>query len=206
MTTASIPILPIEYRLAPRALVCASALVTTKGKPTTEQVVYELSTGGARLCGLSRAAVGDELSIRLQLSQESVHVRGQLLRVGATTDATTERTDLAIEFFDLSAQAEDAIHDAVVEALADPDRRSFLLLQDKRNPYGSGWDWLDPVLPICATAATPLEAVEYLEQRPCDVGIIARGDLGTPDWEWMEMYPEMYWRTLDDTGCLHPCF
>ena len=199
MTTALIPIPQTEYRRTPRALVCASALVMTEGKPATEQMVYDLSTGGVRLCGLPHARIGDEVRVRLQLPREWVGARGHLLRVGSA-----EKPDFAIEFADLSAGAEDAIHDAVVEALAHPNRRSLLLVQGERNPYWIGWNWLDPVSPICATATTPLEAVERLEEHRCDVGIVGSGDRRTQDLEWIEMYPEVYWRALDNAGCLHP--
>ena len=197
MTTTLIPIPQTDYRRTPRALVCASAVVLTEGKPATEQMVYDLTTGGVRLCGLPHAGIGDEVSVRLQLSGEWLGARGQILR----TSSSEEQPDLAIEFFDLSARVEDAIQDAVVEALSYPDRRSLLLLQ---NRDWTGRDWLDPVLPICATATTPLEAVECLEAHRCEVGLIGSTNRGTPDLEWIEMYPEVYWRIIDDAGRLRP--
>ena len=123
-------------------------------------MVYDLSTGGVRLCGLPRARVGDEVGVRLQLPRDRVYTRGYLLRVGSSA----ESPDFAIEFFRLSAKAEDAIHDAVIEALSHPEHRSLLLVGEQ-NPYGPEWEWLDPVSPICATATTPLEAVQCLEKR-----------------------------------------
>jgi hypothetical protein len=118
--------------------------------------------------------------------------------------SSQEQPDYAIEFLDLSARAEDAIHDAVVEALSDPERRSLLLVQSEHDPDPAGLDWLDPVLPMCATASTPVEAVECLEQHRCDVGIIGSRVRGTQHLEWMEMYPEVCWRIIDRTGRLYP--
>ena len=115
----------------------------------------------------------------------------------------TGQPDFAIEFFDLSARVEDAIHDAVLEALSHPDRRSLLLVQSERNPDWTGLEWLDPVLPICATATTALEAVACQEEHRCDVGIVGSRYLGTQDLQFMAMYPEVYWRSIDHAGRLH---
>ena len=202
MATTLNPIPQTNHRRAPReprALVCASALVMTEGKPATEHIVYDLSVRGVRLCGLPRAQVGDEVRVRLQLPRAWVGARGHLLRVGSIAG----KPDFAIELFDLSADAEDAIRNTVVEALSHPGRRSLLLVQSERNPYWPGWSWLDPVSPICATATTPLEAVECLREHRFDVCLVGSGDRGTQDLEWIEKYPEVYWRTLDDAGCLH---
>ncbi len=201
METALIPIPQTDCRSVSRALVCASAVVLTDGKPATEHMVYDLSTGGVRLCGLPRAQVGDEVWVSLQLPRDRVCARGCLLRVGSSA----ERPEFAIEFIEPSARAESAIHDAVVEALSHPDRRSLLLVQSEQNPYWwSGWEWLDPVAPICANAMTPLAAVEYLEEHRFDVGIVGSGGRGTPDWEWFEMYPEVCWRSINHVGRLRP--
>jgi hypothetical protein len=197
-TTMIIPFPQVDYRNVPRALICARTVVIAEGKPATEHMVYDLSTGGARLCGLPHAQVGDEVTVGLQLPQDLVCARGQLLRVGSSG----ERPDFAVEFFQLSESAEDAIHDAVVEALSRPGRRSLLLVQSERNPYWSGREWLDPVSPICATATTTLEAVQCLEEHHCDVGIIGSGDHEARGSEWIEIFPEVSWRTLDDHGRL----
>ena len=204
METASIPIPRTDCRRAPRALVCASAVVTTEDKPATEHMVYDLSTGGVRLCGLPRAQIGDEVTVRLRLPRGSAPARGHLLRVASMSG----RPDFAIEFFDVSADTEDAIHDAVVEALSHPERRSVLLLQDAqqewwRGRHWPGWGWLDPMLPICATAITLLEAVQCLEEHRLDVGIVDSVDHGTRDSELIGLYPEVSWRTIDDGGRLH---
>ena len=201
METALIPIPQTDRRSVPRALVCASAVVLTEGKPATEHIVYDLSTGGVRLCGLPRAQVGDEVWVSLQLPRDRVCARGCLLRVGSSA----ERPEFAIEFIEPSARAESAIHDAVVEALSHPDRCSVLLVQREEERYGPpGVDWLDPISPICATARTSFEAVEYLEEHPFDVGIVGSGGHGTLDSEWIEMYPEVCWRSIDHAGRLHP--
>ena len=201
MATALIPIPQADYRRAPCALVCASAYVIAEGRPATEQLAYDLSTSGVRLCGMPRAAIGDEVSVRLQLPREWVGTRGHLVRVASTV----EKPNFAIEFCDLSADAEDAIHDAVVDALAHPNRRSLLLLQQEEVPHRPAcFEWLDPVSALCATARTPLQAVVGLEQQRFDIGIFGSGYCGTQNSHWTEMYPEVCWRSIDCEGRLHP--
>lgn len=149
-----IPLLETDRRSTPRGLVCASALVVTEKKTATEHIVYDLSTGGARLCGLPGAQVGDEVRVRLQLPWARVRARGRLLRQGWSNGSP----DFAIEFFDVSADAEDAIHDAVVDALAQPNSPSLLLVQ-REGEWPTCFDWLDAVSPICVNAITSLGAV-----------------------------------------------
>ena len=198
METAFIPNLQADRRHAPRALIGARAVVTPEGKPATEHMVHDLSTGGVRLCGLPRAQIGDEITIRLRLAGGSASVCGRLLRAGSTAG----KRDFAVEFFDVSAQAEDAIHDAVVAALSHPERRSVLLLRDEQAEWWPGRGWLDPVLPICVSATTPLEAVQCLETHRLEIGIADSVDQVTRASEWLEMYPEVHWRTVDGRGCL----
>ena len=200
MATALIPIPQTDRRSVPRALVCASAVVVSKGK-ATEHMTYDLSVGGVRLCGLPRAQVGDKVLVRLQLPRARICARGYIVRVGSPA----ENLDFAIQFVDLASRDEDAIQSAVVEALSHPDRCSVLLVQREEERYGPpGVDWLDPISPICATARTSFEAVEYLEEHPFDVGIVGSGGHGTLDSEWIEMYPEVCWRSIDHAGRLHP--
>ena len=194
------PNLHLDRRRDPRALVSASVLVRANEK-VSEHITYDLSVGGIRLCGLPCAQVGDKVKVRLQLPRTLVRARGRLMRCGSTDG----RPDFAIQFVDLEASDEDAIHEAVVEVLSQPERRSLLLMQSEQNPYWwSGWEWLDPVAPICANAMTPLAAVEYLEEHRFDVGIVGSGGRGTPDWEWFEMYPEVCWRSINHVGRLRP--
>ena len=53
------------------------------------------------------------------------------------------------------------------------------------------------------TNATPLQAVQCLEGNHFDFGIVGSGDPGTQDSEWIEMYPEVSWRSIDHAGRLH---
>lgn len=191
-----------DLRRAPRALVCASAVVTTEGKAPTEHMVYDLSTTGVRLCGLPRAWLGDEVTLRLQLPRARVFARGHFVRVGLVEG----RPDFAIEFIELSADAEDAIHDAVVEALSHPQRRSVLLLRNGAEEFRpgrlwTGWSWLEPISSICDSAATSLEALQYLAEQVVQMGILSdAAQAEAPDWA--EAYPEVSWRTLERRGRL----
>ena len=199
METASIPIPQTHLRSAPRALVCASALVMTEGNTATEHMVYDLSTGGVRLCGLPRAQVGDEVRVRFQLPRARVRAWGRLLRCGWTNGWP----DFAIEFFNVSADTEDAIHDAVVDALSQPNCRSLLLVQrEKERP--ACFDWLKAVSPICATTITSLGVVQCLEEHPIEMGILSPAGRGVRDFWWSEAHPVISWRTIDDAGRLHP--
>ncbi len=141
-------------------------------KKATEQVTYDLSAGGVRLCGLPLARVGDEVRVLLQLPRGRGLVRasGRLLRLGETDG----QPDFAIQFVHLAPRDEDAIHSAVAKALSEPDRRSILLLEERR----SGCDWLRPVTPIRTAVTTSLEAVEYLRKKAPRSGSWALGILG----------------------------
>ena len=198
-TAMMIPRPQTDRRRPPRALVCASALLMTEGNTATEHMVYDLSAGGVRLCGLPRAQVGDEVRVRFQFPRAQACAWGRLLRRGWANGSP----DFAIEFFNVSADAEDAIHDAVVDALSQLNCRSLLLVQ-REGGWPACFDWLEAVSPICATAITSLGAVQCLEEHPIEMGILSTAGRGVRDFEWSEAHPEISWRTIDDAGRLHP--
>ena len=199
MTTASVPNPQMDRRRAQRALVCASAVVTSEGRPATEHMVHDLSTRGARLCGLPHARIGDEVEIRFRLPRNSVCARGHILRTGSTA----ESPDFAIELLSVSANAEDAIHDAVVEALSNPDRRSVLVFDPQQERYAFGRSWFNPILPICATATTALSAVQSLGDHPIQMGLMSATLEGLSVDHWAAAFRDIWWRTVDEAGCLH---
>jgi hypothetical protein len=200
MPTLSTPSLQTRNYDAPRAQVCARALVISEGKPATEHMTYDLSTGGTRLCGQPLATVGDELQVLLQLPEGEVRASGQLLRVGSVAGAP----DFAIQFAQLEPRDEDAIQDAVLDALTHPDRRSVLLLQNGPDLRWPGWGWLRPVSPICAAAVTPLDAVRCLQEHAIAMAILGRHPgHGPRACQWSEALPELPWRTIDPVGRLH---
>jgi hypothetical protein len=172
-------------------------VVVHEEKPATEHMVYDLSVGGVRLCGLPRARIGDRVTVRLRLPGDVVVAPGRLLRAGTIARIP----DLAIEFSDLSSRAEDSIHDAVVDALSRPEHRSILLIQEGRERCWPGWHWLDPISPICDTAATPLEALQHLATQSIRVGIVSASDRMAARF-WGEIHPEIAWRALEEMGCL----
>ena len=123
------------------------------------------------------------------------------MRVGETAG----RPDFAIRFVGLSADAEDAIHDAVVEALSHPDRRSVLLLQSEQDPIRpGGGHWLEPVLDICATATAPIVAAQCIEEHAIEMGILDASRWPPQAPEWINFYPEIFWRAIDGVGRLRP--
>ncbi len=145
------PATPVDHpnrHRDPRALVCATALVLANGQ-ASEHMTYDLSAGGVRLCGVPHAQVGDEVWVQLELARGRVRARGRLLRLGSA-DA---QPDFAIEFVDLAARDEDAIQDAVLEALSDSDRRSILLAQREEEP---GWTPCFDSMPGSAVASTQI--------------------------------------------------
>ena len=194
------PNLHLDRRREPRALVCARVFVMANGE-ATEHMTYDLSVGGVRLCGLPRAQVGDEVSVLLQLPWARVRAQGRLLRRGSIDG----RPDFAIQFVDLEANDEDAIQDAMVDALSHPERRSLLLLQREEGFNSPAcFAWLNPVSAISATAATSLEGVRCLEKHPIDMGILSSAGYAVQDSEWSEEHPEVSWRSIDYAGRLHP--
>jgi hypothetical protein len=171
----------------------------SEGKPTTEHMAFDLSTGGIRLCGQPLATVGDELSVLLQLPEAEVRASGRLLRVGSAPG----RPDFAIQFAPLEPRDEDAIQDAVVDALAHPDRRSVLLFQNGPDLLWPGWGWLRPLSPICAAAMTPLAAVLCLQEHAIAMVVLGRPGPGPRPSQWSEALPELAWRIIDPVGRLH---
>lgn len=184
-------------RAARRALVFAPAIMSSNGRPSTEHMTYDLSTGGVHLCGLPRAREGDRVRVLLQLPRARFRASGHLLRMGWTAG----RPDFAVEFLNLSPQAEDAIQDAVLEALSAPPRPSVLVIDDPERTVAAD-GWLDPISPICV-AAHCQEALQHLMQHPIDVGILSMpvGRLLGPTWA--ELEPGILWRTINEAGCLY---
>ena len=45
---------------------------------------------------------------------------------------------------------------------------------------------------------------EDLEEQRFNLGIFGSGNCGMQDSEWIGMYPEVSWRSIDCAGCLHP--
>lgn len=185
-----------NLRRDPRALVCARALLTTESGAATEHLTYDLSAGGARLCGVPRAEVGERVGLLLDLPGACVSAVARLLRV-----ATGAAPEFALRFEEMDANDEDAIQDAVVEALARPVQRSVLLVQGGTDRCWQGWDWLAPLSSICTAAATPLEAVRCLEQHDFCVALLGM-ESASHIAEWRGAAPELTWRSIDQDGRL----
>ena len=193
------PSLERNIRRSPRVLISATAMVSPDGRATTEHMTYDFSTGGVRLCGLPSAQEGDRLNVLLQLPRGRVHVLGRLLRL----EWTAERPDFAVEFLNLSSRAEDAIQDAMVEALFSPGLRSVLLVETDEERPVSGDGWLAPISPICAVANTYLEAAQSLTDHSIRVGILGRATNESSAPAWSDEDSNILWRTIDEEGCLY---
>ena len=191
---------PGESRRASRALVPATALVMTEGRPATQHLTYDLSTGGVRLCGVPQAQPGDDVQLLLDLpSGRRLPASGRLLR----RDLTDGQPDFAIEFSRLPAHAEDVVQNEVLKALAHKDRPRLLLFGSECEEEWPGFDWLKPILSSCAPATTLPTALKYLEQLRIEIGLFSKADRRSPQsYDWREMYPGIIWRTIDAQGRL----
>ncbi|MBW2713992.1 MAG: PilZ domain-containing protein, partial [Deltaproteobacteria bacterium] len=187
-----------NVRYDPRALVCARALVQLEGGPATEHMTYDLSAGGVRLCGLPKAKPGDRLSLLLHLPTLSVQAVGRLLRV----TGGEYRPEFALQFEDMNADGEDAIQDAVLDALVNAGRRSLLVLRGKHDLQWQNWEWLKPLSPISSVVATPLEALQHLEKNDISVAIVGRPQGGPRLPDWGQAIPTLAWRAIDRAGRL----
>jgi hypothetical protein len=191
-----------DRRVSPRAPLCTRALVVAEdGVSATEHITYDLSASGVRLCGLPRAHVGGQVGLLLCLAEEWVRATGELVRL----DAHEENPQFAVRFTDMAAQAEDAIQDAVLRALATPQRHSVLLVRPRHSEGWPGWRWLEPVASACAVALTPLDAVVKMNVERIALGIVdpLRCCAIRPS-AWRTSFPMVLWRTLDRAGRLGP--
>lgn len=191
-----------DRRASPRAQLCARALVVTEdGASATEHITYDLSASGVRLCGLPRDRVGSQVGLLLCLAEEWVRAAGELVRF----DAHEGNPQFAVRFTDMAAQAEDAIQDAVLQALATPERHSVLLVRPQRNEGWPGWRWLEPAAGACSVALTPLDAVVKMHAERIGLAIVdpLRCCAIRPS-AWRKSFPTVLWRTLDRAGRLGP--
>jgi len=189
----------VDRRRAPRAPFCAPALVIAEAG-VAEHLTYDLSTGGIRLCGLPRAAVGDPVELLLPLRPaERLHVAGRLVRVDAGP-----RAQFAVAFDPLEARAEDAIQETVLQTLEGGPGRRVLLYREPDARAETGMGWLAPVLSQCSIATSPLEAIGYLEMEPIRVAIFDWFDHAFRSRRMADTFPEIAWRAIDEMGRLHP--
>lgn len=187
-----------DARRDPRALVCARAIVKAEDTSATEHLTYDLSVGGLRLCGVPRAEVGDPMRLLLHLPTTSVAARGRLVRVSRSET----HPEFALQFEDMEANAEDAIQDAVLEALAQQRRHSLMLLRSFRDPHWRGWNWLAPLSSICVDAGTPLEVLRRIEEDDISVAVAGEATSRSQLSHWQAAVPQLAWRTMDREGRL----
>jgi hypothetical protein len=166
--------------------------------PSSEHVTYDLSIDGVRLCGLPCAEVGDDVAVMMQLGRERVWVAGRLVRTGETNGSP----DFAIRFQEVAPKTEDAIQDALVEALTEPRKHpSVVLLGRPEDPPQSAWNWLQPVLPMCTNALAPFDALSRLAEG-VHTGILS-SSLAPQLAQWQKALPKVAWRRIDPAGRLH---
>ncbi len=194
-----IPSPKLDRRSQPRAIVCATALIMPGDRCPTEHMIYDLSVGGARLCGIPHAEVGARMRVALCLPRATVRASARLLRASTTEQGPA----FAIEFCKLRPRAEDAIQDAALHALSGAAERPVLLLQGDEGNAWDGWKWLDPLSPICLVATNVPDAFEYLDRYRIEFGLVSDQHCMRPPiarWPWG--FPEVSWRTIDQAGRL----
>ncbi len=104
-----------DRRQQPRGAVVATATVVATGRWMGLYACENLSVSGALLAGPQRLCRGDAVRLKLHLPERGpVEVEARVVRTHATPQAQTQ---YALKFHDVSAEIEDAIQNAVVEAL-----------------------------------------------------------------------------------------
>jgi len=105
----------LERRTHRRIDVAATAIVLKHGVDSGRYLVQNLSAAGALLTGGDTVEVGDSLLVRIEMTGRTPVVVGA--RVVRSAKAAPDMTALAVEFKHSSPDTEDAIHEAVLDAL-----------------------------------------------------------------------------------------
>jgi CheY-like chemotaxis protein len=161
-----------ERRRNPRRGVVATAAIFSADKLHGTYRVRDLSAGGARLGGAIELPVGSEVSLLLQVrGRAPFTLSARVLRREGRGSARS----FSVAFVALSAEDEDAIHEALIEVLereSARDSATVLVLYGD----GEGRDTLERELEGLGLAAvavsTPLEALDYLERADTRIATV----------------------------------
>lgn len=186
-----------DRRQTPRFSVCARVELLLS-RHMSEHIVYDLSLGGMRLCGVPDASVGDRVCALVHLPSAPVVLSGSVLRAHERASPRS----FAVQFDEISSEAECAIETAFAETRARQGEPSMLSVE---TPVCRSYaqDWLAPLGSACARASSALNVNDCLARYRIEVGVLREACTDIPDWEWNVIYPEQMWRTMDQQGRLH---
>ena len=148
-------------RRFPRALLSGTAYLTDAGVPLGVFRIIDLSASGVLLRGATCALPRRPVEVLLQLSDDrQFRAEGVIVRRHRALSGDA----FAVRFSDLGADVEDAIQDAVLEALETIQTASVLIVDD--NPVGCGAlrARLGALGHRSTVVQTPLDVVEFLAQ------------------------------------------
>jgi len=185
-----------DRRLHPRFSLCARAELLLN-RHMSEHVVYDLSLGGMRLCGLPAGLLGDRVCALLYLPEETIVLAGQLVRVSRGSGVPS----FAVRFGEVSSEAEAAIGAASLEATRRPDEPSILSIESPAH-FTHTPDWLAPVDSVCVRVQSELEVTECIVRHQIQLSLLRGPSTDIPDWAWHTIYPEQLWRMMDPQGQL----
>lgn len=148
----------LERRQCYRAPLSASARVRSPARRAAcVRRVDDLSLGGAHLVGRAPAAVGETVTIAIQIDgRHRIAPHGRIARV------TGGGSGFAIEFTVISPRAEELIHGCLVRALEADGVPAVLLIEPERGARRDLARVLAQVGYRVIAVATPVEAIDQL--------------------------------------------
>lgn len=149
-----------DRRRHPRTEVVATAMVFSSNRLHGTFLVQDLSAGGARLVGRVEAAKDDPLTVLLQFpGRAGFSVAARVAR----HDGRDGEARTAVVFVDLAPEEEDAIHEAIVVALA--RNAATVLVIDREGPSRDALERdLRSLGHQAVSVTTPLEAISWLDR------------------------------------------
>jgi CheY-like chemotaxis protein len=150
-----------ERRQHLRAALAASVVLTRNQERIGSFGIINLSAGGVLAAGEPPIKVGERLDALLHLSAGcEVRAEAVLTRCAQTRRGAT----FALSFPRISADAEDAIQDAVLAALEETRGASVLIVDDSTEICSALRMQLRRLGHRAFAVGTPLEAVHFLQQ------------------------------------------
>jgi CheY-like chemotaxis protein len=150
-----------ERRQHLRATLATNVVLTRNRERVGSFGIINLSAGGILAAGEPQVRVGERLEAVLHVSPEAeVRAEAVLTRTSRTRRGAT----FALSFTRISADAEDAIQDAVLAALEETAGASVLIVDDSTEICSALRMQLRRLGHRAFAVGTPLEAVHFLQQ------------------------------------------
>ncbi len=173
MTNPNDPSRILDRRRYPRSEVVATAVVFSEDRLHGTYLVRDLSAGGACLVGDMAAPGGERVTVLLQFPGKTpFSLQARTVR---NDDHHRKSARTAISFIDLSAEDEDSIHEAIMNALErENTRRSATILVVDHD--ASCREALERDLRAlghqAVGVATPLEALAWLDRPDARIATV----------------------------------